>query len=46
MEITQKHRNIEYYSYCDRFENKFMWQSTAKRIEKLRNEILENMQSY
>lgn len=36
----------EYYSYCDRFENKFMWQSTAKRIEKLRDEILENLQSY
>lgn len=22
----------EYYSYCDRFANKFMWQSIAKRI--------------
>lgn len=46
MGIIKKHRNIEYYSYCDRFENKFMWQSTAKRIENLRNEILENLQSY
>lgn len=36
--------SAEFYSYCDRFENKFMWQSTAKRIEKLRNEILQNLQ--
>ncbi|RVU73113.1 MULTISPECIES: tetratricopeptide repeat protein [Lactobacillus] len=36
----------EYYSYCDRFKKKFMWQSIAKRIEKLRSEILRNLQSY
>lgn len=36
----------EYYSYCDCFEDKFMWQSTARQIEKLCSEILENLQSY
>ena len=38
--------DAEFYSYCDRFEDKFMWQSTAKRIEKLRSEILANLQQF
>lgn len=36
----------EYYSYCDRFEDKFMWQSIAKRIESLRAEILQRLDEY
>ena len=33
----------EFYSYCDRFADKFMWQSIAKRIELLRNEIKHSL---
>lgn len=33
----------EFYSYCDRFADKFMWQSVAKRIESLRTEILQSL---
>ena len=33
----------KFYSYCDRFESKCMWQSIAKRIELLRNEIKHSL---
>ena len=33
----------EFYSYCDRFTDKFMWQSIAKRIELLRSEIKHSL---
>lgn len=33
----------EFYSYCDRFADQYGWQSTAKKIEKLRTEILTNL---
>ena len=33
----------EFYSYCDRFADKFRWQSVAKRIESLRTEILQSL---
>lgn len=36
----------EFYSYCDRFTDKFMWQSIAKRIESLRAEILQRLDEY
>lgn len=32
--------DAEVYSYCDRLTGKFMWQSLAKKIERLRKEIL------
>lgn len=31
------------YSYYDRINDKFMWQSTAKRIEKLRSKIIAEL---
>lgn len=33
----------EFYSYCDRFADKFRWQSVAKRIESLRTKILQSL---
>ena len=35
--------DAEFYSYCDRFAGKFMWQSVYNKIEKLRDEILSNL---
>lgn len=33
----------KFYSYCDRFTDKFMRQSIAKRIELLRSEIKHSL---